>query len=474
MATKISAMPPAASSLLTHQYEVNEGGVTKRVDTQQNIDLYSTIFQPSSVKAANVKYVAKNGNDLSGDGSFYFPYATVYKAMSEITDASISNTYTIFYLGTETFDVLPVLVKPYTSIVSFSSEISSNLQLTLDTAAWTAQPSGIFVLKNITVGEVDFDFSFLTSKNPKIRFVSTSANGTINLNGGENFGEVRIFQSSYQNINIYNTFSFVELGENTYNGNFNIGVTTPLTSSAVLSVVSIGDIFRGNINLKAPNTVNQTQVTIIGAKRNFGIPITAEGNQLFIDIDSTSLSSTAITVLGGTPSVNYIDSAKAISSDFVPTNYPTTNNQITGQFGGIDIKFGNVDTSLTGKLDATSPTPFTIPVSGPFPSVNFNGQFSLIGNTVVMRFYYFEATITAGASIITSAAGAVPAQFRPTTQEVTHVVSIFNNAAPTISSAGLLKISTAGTITITDINGGAFAATGNAGINGGCIVYTTA
>lgn len=49
----------------------------------------------STINKMNYLYVATNGNDISGDGSFGNPFATIYHANEVITDNSKENQYTI-------------------------------------------------------------------------------------------------------------------------------------------------------------------------------------------------------------------------------------------------------------------------------------------------------------------------------------------------------------------------------------------
>jgi hypothetical protein len=54
-----------------------------------------TALNALGVSPEDIVYVAKNGSDITGDGSFHKPYLTPTQALSSITDSSDSNRYTI-------------------------------------------------------------------------------------------------------------------------------------------------------------------------------------------------------------------------------------------------------------------------------------------------------------------------------------------------------------------------------------------
>lgn len=285
---------------------------------------------------ANVKYVASNGDNASPTaGAFGTPYATVFQAMDDISDTSVANI--IVVLDSITADAVPIPVKPNTAIVGFSKWIYASLSLELDQAAYTANPGGLFMIENIQIDAIDFDTTFLTNKDPYFRLNSVEMN-TFELNGGLNSIYCQVYNSQFYNNFIVDGNVRVDSRSNMYN-NCNIGKTTANTKNATARFDSLGDKLNNQLNLKVPSTPGELQLhcRVIGAYKNLLVNITLEGD-VFLHIDSTSVSSGNITIVGGTPDVTYIDSGKSIGTSYAPVNYDYTTDTVDGQFAGIDNK----------------------------------------------------------------------------------------------------------------------------------------
>lgn len=71
----------------------------------------------SSVIVAETRFVAKNGNDATGDGSLTKPFLTIPAAVASITDAAAAKPYQVFvYPGDYTADT-PFTLKPFVYVV---------------------------------------------------------------------------------------------------------------------------------------------------------------------------------------------------------------------------------------------------------------------------------------------------------------------------------------------------------------------
>ncbi len=75
----------------------NKQGMQFTISCYEPIDACEEINDIKKNKSykMNYIYVSKNGNDTTGDGSIYKPYATIYHANETITDNSENNRYTI-------------------------------------------------------------------------------------------------------------------------------------------------------------------------------------------------------------------------------------------------------------------------------------------------------------------------------------------------------------------------------------------
>jgi len=71
----------------------------------------STLGQPDKIV-----HVAKNGNDTTGDGTFYKPYLTIKKAAESITDSATNNRYAIRVAPGTYSEDNPITIPAYTII----------------------------------------------------------------------------------------------------------------------------------------------------------------------------------------------------------------------------------------------------------------------------------------------------------------------------------------------------------------------
>jgi hypothetical protein len=111
---------------------------------------YSNIENKSSF--LNTSYVAKNGNDIYGNGSFGNPYLSIQKAINSITNASNSNKYTILVKPGEYAEDLTL--KPYVCLKGESKETTK----VTGTHTCTFSTGGRLEIRDITIrGVLTFD-----------------------------------------------------------------------------------------------------------------------------------------------------------------------------------------------------------------------------------------------------------------------------------------------------------------------------
>lgn len=148
----------------------NEVPIGAQFDVQTTTQgVYSgTVVDPTSLVAlstlfAQNKFVAKNGNDATGDGSVTKPFLTIQAAISSISDASSAKPYSVTVFAgvyTDTFAVAPwIYVQGISPLSVFLNPTTANW-ISAGFAAGT-QDGGInnvTLLTNVTV-----DFSLVAS-----------------------------------------------------------------------------------------------------------------------------------------------------------------------------------------------------------------------------------------------------------------------------------------------------------------------
>ena len=165
--TDIAALSPTASSLIY-------GNGT-----------HFSNFVPS---IQQVVYVSKNGNDTTGNGSVLFPYLTLTKALTVITDASSSKKYGIFLDAGRYDEASNIVLKPYIWLIGYGSNLtyitSPNNQITPDSTFGAGNTRcGII---NVYVGGstgLNWDISALGSSSCVMDLIGVSFNGALTFKG---------------------------------------------------------------------------------------------------------------------------------------------------------------------------------------------------------------------------------------------------------------------------------------------------
>lgn len=126
---KITALPLISTPAFTDLFPVVQGTVTYR----ESMDQLKTLMFSEVVSPAGVVFVAKNGSDVTGDGTMFKPYSTINFSMSSITTASSSNPFTI-YIASGLYTEASVSLKPWVSLLGdgLSSTILDITSFSLD------------------------------------------------------------------------------------------------------------------------------------------------------------------------------------------------------------------------------------------------------------------------------------------------------------------------------------------------------
>lgn len=192
--------------------------------------------------ASRIVYVSLGGDDITGDGSECAPYLTINKALSVITDASITKRYEI-NIGPGTYTEPTIHLKANVQLVGASTLLTRiNSSVDINDPSWTGTVfddyrSG-FV--NLTLlQQMNFDFAAVNSFGGKLFFVSVNTNSTF----------VPVFtaiSTSVNQVNIRNSMLA--------NGYTQNGINMTLFSSFVSG---------GNITINT-QTLSDTQVHLVG------------------------------------------------------------------------------------------------------------------------------------------------------------------------------------------------------------------
>lgn len=302
------------------------------------IEISTTDVIPISVE--NIRYVSKNGNDGTGDGSVNKPYLTITAAQNSIIDASPTKRYGIVVSAGTYTETGIFALKANVFIVGTSRDSvrigATSFALASDFSGSADNRSGIS--QATILNNADFNWTTVTSAAGKLYFNEVSFNGTVDLYGYNN----AIAQSQFDSCIIFGNFAIsgINLGiltNTTYYGNITMsqhpsgGVPTLIfasggSCSGTVTLNAIVNDFNRRCSLFARNlwmnglTINgpsaYVDATISSIPKN-GATITNNGNLVYIDAGANNRLSNLV-------------APTAVNESIIPAS---TNSVYSGDFG---------------------------------------------------------------------------------------------------------------------------------------------
>lgn len=357
-----------------------------------------------------VRYVSKNGNDTTGNGSILFPYLTLAAANASITDAANTKRYVVFIEAGRYDEVVNIELKPYVAYVgygsSFSYITSPNSQITPATSYNNA--NGRSSLINLYVGGttgINFDLSGLGNTGSCVLdMINTQINGGITFIG-RNLGAD--FLQTEGNTYCFGSVQLSNCQSSLYGGwiGGNLTVDTATTTANTAFNINNVQIF-GTVSFASSGSLTNTGVF---SNCNIGSTFTITGANTTVSADVNSLPATKANrvVTGGT--LNLISNAINLAyepttpSDWsvVPDNVSSALDELAANSGGgTGITWNVVTTDTTmvanngyivssgSNVNLTLPTVITAGSifrvtqdgAGTFTIVQNTGQFIRFGN----------------------------------------------------------------------------------------------
>lgn len=288
-----------------------------------------------SFRAANLVYVATNGNDTTGNGSIYNPYLTISQALSSITDATTNKRYAIIIQSGQ-YNETTLVIKPWISLVGNgynNTRITSGTnQVTLDASfSGVSARSGFFNLILTGTTGLNFDLSAMSAGSAVFDVWNSWINGTVTIIGrsaGNDF--LQTFLSSYfAAVNLKS----IQLSSvsNVYNSSFTI---TSASTNGNSVGGSTGDSFLTTLTVQSLST-NTT--TLQAAGGIISSTLTVDGANAVYNPDASMYKVPTI-LNSGTVTLQSI--ANGVSANFTPNNYTPSDSSVKGNLSGIDTFLG--------------------------------------------------------------------------------------------------------------------------------------
>lgn len=298
-------------------------------DVKQALDELAAGFD-----VENVVYVAKNGSDVTGDGSINRPFLTVVAAMASIVDAAPLKRYAIF-VAPGRYNEIALTIKANVFVVGYNfytTRISNtvDIQLNADFTPAGDHRSG-FVNINVAT-KILCDFLTLTSNEGKFYAIGCQLVGGIeyiafsNINQGL-VSDCDIFANIIQtgfNLRIKN--SHVLAGDVVVQPR--VGGTTiiEIQSTVVESNVTIGTNTADVIQAFLKGDVCQGAVTFNG------VGVAAEVTAGFLTAAPSILNAASVTFLTKSENIEYTPA--------VPTNWSVVPTEVKAALDELAAKVG--------------------------------------------------------------------------------------------------------------------------------------
>lgn len=250
---------------------------------------------PTSVGIAQTKIVTKGGNDVTGDGTFTKPFATIAAAMASITDASPTKRY-IIKVEAGAYTEGALALKPNVFIVGDLKEavrITAS-SLTMD-ASFTGTADNRSGLARVIINNaVNFDWATATSGGGKIYCTEVSFSSTLNLNGYNN----AIAQAQFSDCLMFGAVTISGINVGVFKDNF---IFNNITLNQHASLPSIINIDGGTCDtLRFNATVSDFNRRSAGFIRNFQSQnLIVDGPSAYADYTLESGSKTGAQSLNG-------------------------------------------------------------------------------------------------------------------------------------------------------------------------------
>jgi hypothetical protein len=196
------------------------------------------LYEPSSASGGggggggllDVLYVSPGGSDVTGDGSFTKPYATISKAFLEVNPSAPTQTWVVVGPGQYTESLV---FPPFVSLIAWDMTDSTSVSGTLTlSSAWTAASgSGAYSgVANVAIGgDVTLDFASVSNVDGGFDFANSPLESSVTATGfGAGLGNYILLNESNIDLNFTATGLYVGSRDSIVGGFANLVSTATL------------------------------------------------------------------------------------------------------------------------------------------------------------------------------------------------------------------------------------------------------
>lgn len=272
-----------------------------------------------------IVYVAKNGNDSTGNGKQHKPFLTITAALNSITDASPSKRYAI-RVATGAYSETAISLKANVFIIGDMKEavrITAPVSMNANFTGSGDNRSGF--MRVTLVSACDFNWQTVTSAAGKIYCSQVSFVSTVNLYGHNN----AIAQAQFDSCQFFGamTVSGINIGVHTNNFHFaNITLNQHPNGGMATILSTSGGYVGATVTLNATTNDFSRRCSLFARSFYMG-GITVNGPSAYADMTNDSIPSAGPTVTNSGNVVYINPSATGANTALSNLAFPTAVNQ---------------------------------------------------------------------------------------------------------------------------------------------------
>lgn len=281
----------------------------------------------TTLSVAQTRFVSKGGDDVTGDGSFGKPYATLSAALTSITDATATKRYAI---KVEAGHYTETTLSLKANVFVVGEAVTNSVRVTASSVAMASDFTGSAdnrsgMARMVIIGACNFDWSTVTSATGKLYFSDVTFNNNVIMYGYNN----AIAQAQFDSCQFFGNLTVSGINVGVYTNNINWGniVLNQHPSGGMATILAAsGGNCSGSVSLTTTVTDFNRRCSLFARQFLMG-SLTVDGASTYADVTSSSLPSAGPTIQNGGNIVYLNPSATGANTSLSNLSYPTAVNQ---------------------------------------------------------------------------------------------------------------------------------------------------
>jgi hypothetical protein len=372
---KINDLTLASTIDSTMQLETDIGGTTANKINITQLTAYIQEQIPH-VSFANTVYVATNGNDTTGDGTYHNPYASIQAALTSIGSAADS---TEFADPTKRYYKVHIAPGIYTGNLSVPSRplILLDLRAAVIVGNVTQDINRNLLAGSVNTSKLIISSDDLLGEHTNLTEPRNGIQGNVLMTssvGANNFSSLMLLDTGVSGNVTFDCTNVAGYTGFLFTNNCNIGGTVQTAGASTVNInmycenadtpgsTGIGGI-AGRVNFRLLKNVNFSGVVQVNSStggRLINVTFASVANNFTgttaaYQADANSYASYFTNVpTKGSETFTLIDKARGVDAQYTPTNYSVSGLDVRAHLAGIDTKFASVGSTWNVVTSSTA------------------------------------------------------------------------------------------------------------------------